>query len=185
MPFDAARQTATVLIAAMVLSVTGCAQATAPRATASHASTGVTTGDTPSESAKMICKQEAEEEIAAALGVRPSRPPTPTWADRLYSCQYTYPTGAMVLSVKELPDDATASAYYFTAQKRVPGTTAITLLGQNGFAEPDGSVSVRKDFKILRIDVSALPKTFGKPAHTRANVAYAVAAVILGCWTGS
>jgi hypothetical protein len=133
----------------------------------------------------MICKPEAEDEIAAALGARPNQPPKPVWANRLYSCRYTYPNGTMVVSVKELPDDATTNAYYAAAQNSVPGTTAIMILGQDGFAEPDGSVSVRKDFKVLRIDVSALPNRFGNPTHTRPNVAYAVAAVILGCWTGS
>jgi hypothetical protein len=133
----------------------------------------------------MVCKPEAAAEIAAALGTRPSRPPTPTWADRLYSCRYTYHSGVMVLSVKELPDDATTTAYYTAAQDRVPGRTTVQILGQTGFAEPGGSIVLRKDFKVLRVDVSALPDRFGDPAHTRAEVAYAVTAVILGCWTGS
>lgn len=185
MSFAAARQTAIALFAAVALSVTGCGSTARPSATAGHASASATTGDIPSESAKMICKPEAEDEIAAALGVRTSRPPTPQWVDRLYSCRYTYPTGTMVVSVKELPDEATTNAYYSAAQNNVPGSTGVMILGQNGFTEPDGSVSVRKDFKVLRIDVSALPARFGRPAHSRSNVAFAVAAVILGCWTGS
>jgi hypothetical protein len=133
----------------------------------------------------MICKPEAVREIAAALGAQTSQPPTPTWANRLYSCRYTYPTGTMVLSIKELPDDATTSAYYTAAQNSLPGHTTIQVLGQSGFVGPDGSTYVRKDFKVLRIDVSALPDHFGQPPHTRPNVAFAVAAVIMSCWTGS
>jgi hypothetical protein len=185
MSFAAARLTATILFAATALSVAGCGSATAPGAIAGHASIAGTTGNAPSESAKMICKPEAADEIAAALGARTSQPPAPTWADHLYSCRYTYPSGTMVISVKELPDEAATNAYYAAAQNRVPGSTSITILGQNGFAEPGGSVSIRKDFKVLRIDVGAMPSQFGKPAHTRPNVAFAAAAVILGCWTGS
>jgi hypothetical protein len=185
MPFTAARRTATAVFAAVTLSVAGCGPVASPGATPGRSSAAATTGDIPSESAKMVCKAEAKDEIAAALGARTSQPPAPTWADRLYSCRYTYLTATMVVSVKELPDDATASAYYTAEQNSVPGRTAVEILGQNGFAGPDGSISVRKDFKVLRIDVSALPDQFGNPARTRPDVAFAVAAVILGCWTGS
>ena len=185
MPLAAARSTATALFAALTLSMAACGSAAAPGATAGTTTTGASNGDTPSKSAEMICQPEAAEEIAAALGVHTSRPPTPTWVDRLYSCRYTYPSSTMVLSVKELPDETATTAYYAAAQRRVPGSTATTILGQNGFAEPGGSVVVRKDLKILRIDVSVLPSRFGKPPHTRSNVGFVVAAVILGCWTGS
>jgi predicted small lipoprotein YifL len=185
MPFTTARQTATAVFAALTLSLAGCGSATPLGATADHASAAAATGNIPSESARMVCQPEAENEIAAALGARTSQPPTPTWADHLYSCRYTYPNATMVVSVKELPDDATTSAYYAAAQNSVPGRTTVEILGQNGFAAPDGSISVRKDLKVLRVDVSALPDQFGMPAHTRADVAFAVAAIILGCWTGS
>lgn len=185
MPFAAARPTATALFAALTLSMSGCGAAAAPGATAGTISTAASNSDTPSESAEMICQPEAVEEIAAALGIQTSRPPTPTWADHLYSCRYTYPSATMVLSVKEFPDEAATAAYYAAAQRRVPGSIATTILGQKGFAEPGGSVSVRKDLKVLRIEVSALPARFGTPPQTRSNVGFVVAAVILGCWTGN
>jgi hypothetical protein len=44
---------------------------------------------------------------------------------------------------------------------------------------------VRKDFKVLHVDVSALPDRIGPQRHTRADAAFTVAAVIMSCWTGN
>src|SRR5258706_11883953 len=77
MTVTAARQTAIAALTALALSVAGCGQAAAPgarSATAGHAFAAATTSDIPSESAKMICKPEAEREIAAALGAQTSQP---------------------------------------------------------------------------------------------------------------
>ena len=43
---------------------------------------------------------------------------------------------------------------------------------------------VRKDFKVLNVDVSALPQEFGKPLQDRSNIALSVAATVMSCWTG-
>jgi hypothetical protein len=133
----------------------------------------------------MICQPEAVEEIAAALGVPTSAPPTASWSDHVYSCRYVYPSGVMVLSIKELPDEAATTAYYRAAQDSVGSHTPVQVLGQDGFAGPDGSLYVRKDFKVLRVDVSALPDRIGQRPYTRADAAFTVAAVIMSCWTGS
>jgi hypothetical protein len=133
----------------------------------------------------MICKPEAIAEIAAALGVETSVPPVASWSDHVYSCRYVYPTGVMVLSVKELPDDAVTSAYYAAAQHSLPSYTPLVVLGLQGFAGPDGSLFVRKDFKVLHVDVAAMPSHIGDPSRTRADAAFIVAAVIMSCWTGS
>ena len=44
---------------------------------------------------------------------------------------------------------------------------------------------VRKDYKILLIDVTKLPAKFGVPSDVRGNVAINVAEAIMGCWTGA
>jgi hypothetical protein len=43
---------------------------------------------------------------------------------------------------------------------------------------------VRKDWKVLTVDIAPLPAQFGKPATSKADVAYTVADIILGCWDG-
>jgi len=57
-------------------------------------------------------------------------------------------------------------------------------LGQAAFQEPDGSVVVRKDWKVLVVDITGLPAQFGVPPTSSGDVAVTVADVILGCWAG-
>ncbi len=49
----------------------------------------------------------------------------------------------------------------------------------------DGSVVVRKDYKVLLIDVTKLPPQFGVPPASRGDVAINVAETIMGCWSGA
>jgi hypothetical protein len=172
-----------IAMAVLVAGGVACSQpARGTSAQPAHAAAG---GDGPSESATMICQPEATGEVAIALGVKTTTQPTASWVDHVYSCRYVYPDGVMVLSVKELPDEAATTAYVSAAQHGLPSYTAVRVLGQDGFAGPDGSLYVRKDFKVLQVDVSALPETVGQPARSRANAAFIVAAVIMTCWTGS
>jgi hypothetical protein len=177
--------------AALALPAAGCARSAGPVNAAPAVSrspspaTASTSGDAPSASARMICESEAAQEIYAALGVQPSQPPTPNWTDHLYSCRYVYPFGTMVLSIKELSDAALTTAYYASLQNSLANHTTTQVLGQPAFVGPDGSIVVRKDFKVLHVDVSGVTDQFGVPPHPRADAAFNVAAVIMSCWTGS
>ena len=129
----------------------------------------------------MICAQEAQEDIAATLGVEPVRVSTPTWNERLYSCQYVYADGVISLSVKELPD-AEATTRYFEELAKDRGQAPGGLsLGEGAFATPT-QVVVRKDFMVLDVDVSDLPLQFGEPPRPNSDVKLAVAETLLGCW---
>ncbi len=68
-------------------------------------------GPTPSTIANMVCRFEAIQDIDSAIGVQ-AKVSAPTWADHLYSCRYGYPTGSMVLSIKELWNWGQTSAYF-------------------------------------------------------------------------
>lgn len=132
----------------------------------------------------MICDAEVQEDLAAKLRVQPSKPPTSTWRDHLFTCTYTYSTGTMVLSVMELADDPAAIAYYAAMRKSLTTTTSHRIDDQDAFSGPNGSVFVRKDAKVLHVDVSRLPARFGQPPFPRAIAALNVATTIMGCWTG-
>jgi hypothetical protein len=113
----------------------------------------------PSAAAKMVCAADAQREVSLSLGQALRQPVTPVWADRRYSCRYVYPVGTIVLSVSSAGAAAT-------------------------HAEPDGSLTVRKDDMVLRVDVHGLPATFGQPPLSRAEAARRVVADIMNCWTG-
>ncbi len=140
-------------------------------------------GPTPSTISKMVCSPQAEKELAATLGVS-AVIERPTWIDHLYSCRYAYPDGSFTLSVKELSDWPETYGYFDNLAGVLGRTTTITALGQGAYATRNGSIVVRKDWKVLVVDVSGLPPRFGKPATSSADVAYTIADVIMGCWSG-
>jgi len=141
----------------------------------------------PSVSAKRICEKEAADEIyQSATGVKTINAFKPTWVDHVYSCDYDYPGGAtMTLSVKEVSSVDETTAYFNMLATKLGKTKEIPNLAQGAFQVKDGSVVVRKDFKILLIDVTKLPAQFGVPADTRGDVAINVAETIMSCWTGA
>jgi len=140
-------------------------------------------GRTPSEIAKMVCQRKAQGELNEVLGVTTSVE-TPTWDDHLYSCRYRYPDGSMILSVKELSSWPETMAYFASLGDELGNVGPLGNLGQGAFTTSNGSVVVRKDWKVLLVDISDLPPQFGVPPTARADIADTVADVILGCWAG-
>jgi hypothetical protein len=159
---------------------TGCG-GSAGRSSAGGSSAAV---DAPSASAKMVCAPEAQIDIANALGSRTTKAVKPTWTDHLYSCQYAYSSGQVVLSVKELGDQQTTVGYFYGLAQRIGKRSDVGGLGQAAFDTSNDSIVVRKDFKVLDVDVSGLPARFGNPAVDRSTTAMKIALVVMGCWTG-
>ena len=87
----------------------------------------------------------------------------PTWVHHLYSCQYSYPTGSMVLSVKELSSWAQTKSYFRTLAEQMGKSQSINGLGQAAIKTTDGSIIVRKDWKVLLVNSAGLPDQFGQP----------------------
>ena len=125
--------------------------------------------------------------MASALG-ETAQVATPTWTDHRYACTYAYPNsspaGSFGISVKELSSWAETYAYYDQLQAELGNSRTLESLGQAAFQTTDGSVVVRKDWKVLVVDNSGLPAQFGVPPTSAAAVAVTVADVILGCWAG-
>ena len=119
-------------------------------------------GSTPSEIAKQVCQEEAQAELASALGER-AHVSVPTWEDHRYACTYTYPTGSFGLSVKELSSWSETYAYYDALAGTLGKARDLENLGQGAFQTTDGSVVVRKDWKVLLVDNSGSPPTVRGP----------------------
>jgi hypothetical protein len=140
-------------------------------------------GKSPSAIARMVCTEETAGEIAQVVGAKASVT-APTWADHLYSCGYRYREGTMVLSVKELSSWTQTYAYFDELAQTLHKTASVRGLGQGAFVAGDGSVVVRKDWKILLVDISGLHGMVGSPPSSPNGVALDAAGVILGCWSG-
>jgi hypothetical protein len=131
----------------------------------------------------MVCSPEAQKEMAAALGLT-ATVSTPTWNDHTYACTYGYPNGSFTLSVKELSSWPQTYAFYNGARVSDAPTEALQNLGQAGFQGKGGVVVVRKEWKVLTVNVAGLPAQFGVPPTSADSVAVTVADVILACWAG-
>jgi hypothetical protein len=133
----------------------------------------------------MICENEVKDDLTSLLGVKPTAPVEPTWKDHVYSCTYTYKGGKLTLSVKELSDKTETDDYFASLATKLGKTQNINGLGQGAFTTTNKSAVVRKDYKVLLVDISGLPPQFGNPPDKRENIALNVAATIMGCWTGA
>ena len=161
------------------------------------ASTKTTTGATPvtyqpagvnpSKSAKMVCTSEVEGDIAEALDVKATKMTKPTWMDHVYSCAFVYPKGSFVLSTKELVSEKTTTDYFNSLKQKLGFKANLYGLGQGAFVAKNDDVVVRKDYKVLHVDVKNVPKGASAfaPAMIRPDVATNIAAVIMSCWVGA
>jgi hypothetical protein len=166
----------------LVLLVSACGSNT-PTATATADVRPLPAGRLPSPIALMVCQRKVHGEINQVLGVNATVSDR-TWADHKYSCHYGYPNGSFELSVQELSSWAQTLAYYRGLGSRLGNAQNLAGLGQGAFRTSSGDVVVRKDWKVLLVDVSDLPSQFGVPPTSASDVAYTVADVVLGCWEG-
>jgi hypothetical protein len=156
-----------------------------PSSTDQSGHVAIPVGAAPSQSAKMICESEVQRDLVELLGTKITKPLAPTWVDHVYACQYTYGTAVLTLAVKELSTAAETDAYFASLATKLGKVENIKGLGQGAFTTKTLSAVVRKDYKVLLVDISKLPAQFGAPPDTRANIALNVAATIMGCWTGA
>jgi hypothetical protein len=133
----------------------------------------------------MVCAREAQKELANVLGRAPVMVSAPTWVDHLYTCRYVYTDGEFVLSVKELFNKAQTTAYYTMLGTHLGRTGSLNGLGQGAYTTTNGDAVVRKDYKVLLVDISGLPAQFGVPPTSRSDVAVTITDIIMGCWSGS
>ncbi len=72
------------------------------------------------------------------------------------------------MSVKEISNDAETTAYFDSLATKLGKTDKAVGARQGAFQVRDGSVVVRKDFKVLLVDVTKLPARSAFPPHPRA-----------------
>jgi hypothetical protein len=140
-------------------------------------------GSTPSPIATMPCRPKTQAELAQALGERATVGP-PTWKNHRYTCTYAYQSGSYTLSIQELSSWDQTFAYYRSFKHTMGQLRPLEDLGQGAYQTNNGDVVVRKDWKVLLVDVGHLPARFGVPATATRYIAVTVADVILGCWAG-
>ena len=87
-------------------------------------------------------------------------------------------------AVKEL-SSGTETTNYFESIKRKYGTSDdLNGMGQAAYVLRNSDVVVRKDYKVLLVDVTGIPERL-VPAMRRSDVAVSIGAVIMSCWIGA
>jgi len=157
----------------------------APTSTDASGHVAIPVSVNPSKSAKMICESEVQADVTDRIGLKITTPLKATWVDHVYSCDYTYGKAVMKLAVKELANKAETDAYFASLATKLGKTENIAGLGQGAFTTKNLSAVVRKDYKVLLVDISKLPAQFGNPPGPRGDIALDVASEIMGCWTGA
>jgi hypothetical protein len=105
--------------------------------------------------------------------------------DHLYSCRYGYSNGFIGLSVTELSNTADTTAYFTSLRSQLGQQERLKDFGQGVFVTTNGSLVLRKDYKVMLVDTSGLPSQFGSPPQAKKDIAIGVALTVLGCWTGA
>ncbi len=138
----------------------------------------------PSASAAMVCSADVRKDITTVLASRQVPAGKSTFVNHLFTCSYRLPIGTLVLLVQESPDAAATSTYFAALRQQLGKTADLAGLGEGAYGTDTGTVVVRKDNDVLRVDATDLPAEFGAQHAKRADFAYEIASVILGCWTG-
>jgi hypothetical protein len=132
----------------------------------------------------MICADETHADITKILGLTTTPTSTATWAGHRYTCRYTLPMGALVVSVKQSADPAAAKSYFADLRMTLAPAQTLQGLGEASYGNAGGTVVLIKDSDVLTVDATALPPVFGAQQSKRFDFAYELASDILGCWTG-
>lgn len=107
------------------------------------------------------------------------------WADSTFTCTYHLAEGALIISVQEAVDKASALTYFNAMQALAKDATPIQGLANLGFPAyetADGSAVFQKDSFVLHVDTTDLPATMGPENITRNALAYQLSTTILACW---
>jgi hypothetical protein len=133
----------------------------------------------------MVCGEEVRQDISHSLAEASLSRGTSTWADRLFTCTYLLPHGRLVLSVQDSPNDRSGYRDFVETRKSAEGAESLgglLSLGLPSYETPDGTVVFLKDGKTLTVDASDLRRPGAEP-RSPVDVAYAVAAVVIACWS--
>ncbi|MEP6527845.1 MAG: hypothetical protein ABJA86_11850 [Nocardioidaceae bacterium] len=134
----------------------------------------------------MVCSAEIRRDIAQILKF-PSLPVgIATWSEPSYSCMYRLRVGRVVLSVEDSSRLASGRSYFDRLRGTLDPTRrlrGLAAFGLPAYESTDGKVVFLKDGKTLSVDTTRLASRTIPDQQSRADVAYAIAADVIGCWS--
>ncbi len=146
---------------------------------------GANKSDGPSDAALMVCGDQPMDRLTSILDLKQNPHTVNDWADSTFTCTYHLDEGALVISVQEAADKASALKYLDSIHALAKDATPIEGLANLGFPAyetADGSAVFQKDSFILHVDATELPATLGPESISRNALAYQLSTTILACW---
>ncbi|HET6562949.1 MAG TPA: hypothetical protein VFG72_13825 [Marmoricola sp.] len=141
----------------------------------------------PSAAARMVCAGDVVEDVTRILAVTDAPDPVPSWTEPVFTCTYELEAGPLVLSVHDATDPKAGRDYFESLRSRlgeVQKLRGLESFGLPAYETDDGSVVFLRDGKTLHVDATALHGDLGPDGSlSRNDVAYAVAASVIACWT--
>lgn len=171
---------AAAVAAALVLGLTGCSQPPPP--VIGPQPTAMVLPDAPSPQAAMVCQPEAQQEVQDLIGVAPTKVGPIQYADHTSTCRYDYANGSFALVVQDLPNELVTTNTYEALADKLGRVDRIALPDADAFSTTNGSVVLRRDTKVMLVDVAQLPATFGEPPSKRTDAARLIMKAVLNCW---
>ena len=144
-----------VLVAALGLVLTSCSSGPSPSASSTPVRPGRSpAGPVPWRSPRWSATPKAQSEIAQTLGVTAPGVGADVGRPRLLVHLPTTPTAPSSFTVKELSSwTQTLASFHHSPRLQQGRAQEIRNLGQGAFQTTAGNVVVRKDWKILHVDV--------------------------------
>lgn len=145
-------------------------------------------GEGPSPAAEMVCAGDVVDDVNRIMDTATPVTPTSGWEEPTFTCNFNLEEGPVVLTVHDAVARDAGMAHFRAL--RAGSTDAATItgvysLGLPAFETPDGIVAFIRDGKTLQVDTTGLRgRAFGVDGdQSRTEVAYAMAAGVLACWT--
>lgn len=142
--------------------------------------------DGPSEAAAMICTDEIAEAVRRSFALETVPERHDTWEPPHYGCDYHVGGNRLHVSVHDAKAAEEGRAHFRDARSALPGVATIKGIKSFGFPafqSSNGVVGMMKDGKTLLVDAQEIPAGDLPSGFTRTEVAYSVAAAVMGCWT--
>jgi hypothetical protein len=126
-----------------------------------------------------VCEPMVRNAVEASVGSPLPGAQSGGWVGHTYTCTYPLAAGRLVLSVDDLGTKRQAKAAYRRRWSTAGHRTRLNGLGNAAYQRADGTLVALKDQFVLTVDPTA-----SRVSVAPADLAFAAALGVMGCWTG-
>lgn len=140
----------------------------------------------PSPAAAMICSDEIGHTVRRTFGLSAVPPRRRMWMPPVFGCTWQLPHSRLQLAVDDTSRPGKGRRQFARMHASLAGASRIRGMESFGFPAfqaPAGVVVFLKDGKVLSVDARTVARQDLPADFTREEVASAVAAAVIACWS--